>query len=77
MEVIEFTVLIDGHKAVVRISSPFGGSGNYQIFIDNYYKGEILKKDGVWIGYLNSNSELTTGDIEAIGERIEDELNSN
>ena len=77
MESIEFTVIMDGRRSIVRVSRPFGGSGAYQLFIDNYYKGDILKKDGVWIGHLNANSELTTGDIGAIGERIEDEPKSN
>lgn len=68
MESIEFL----SSKGKVRVTNPNGGSGNYQVFINDYYQGDVLFKDNEWIGHLNRKSELTTKEIQIIGRIIKE-----
>ncbi|MDB5288587.1 MAG: hypothetical protein JWR05_3536 [Mucilaginibacter sp.] len=67
MQSIEFL----SSKGKGRVTNPNGGSGNYQIFINDYYQGDVLFKDNKWIGHLNKKSELTDKEIQIIGGMID------
>ncbi|MGZ3999165.1 MAG: hypothetical protein ACXVIY_00980 [Mucilaginibacter sp.] len=61
------------HQAV--ISQPDGIGGDWwKVNIDNYYEGTLHKRRGYWeAGHLPAKSILTTADIQAIGEMIDQE----
>jgi len=55
----------------IKLSSNNSGGGGYQILIDNYYHGEIVKADGEWKAHLNDRSFLTGDEITPLVEIIE------
>lgn len=71
MTTIEFTATFGHVKKTVRLTQPSGGAGGYQLFVDDFYQGMIVKIKGEWVGHLNPASQLTGDDIMAIGEIID------
>jgi len=53
---------------------PFGAGDIWFIMIDKYFHGRLYNTNGEWNAWLNGNSFLTSDDILAMGERIEDNL---
>lgn len=71
MNAIEFTATFGRVRKTVKLREPSGGAGGYQLFIDDFYQGMIVKIKGEWVGHLNPASQLTGDDIMAIGEIID------
>lgn len=67
---MEFTAYYGDEQKTVRISHVSTGSGGYQVLIDNYYYGDMIKRNGEWI-LLSSTNLLTIDDIQILGEIIE------
>lgn len=67
---IETTANFGGEQKAVKISQPHGG-GDYQVLINNYLQGTIVKHGDNWIGHLNARSVLTSDDIAILGEMID------
>ena len=57
-----------------RLVAPSGANGFWQVLIDNYYEGILIKRNDRWIGYVNERSELTADDIMILGEMIDNIL---
>jgi hypothetical protein len=70
-ESIKFKAPFGDERKDIMLGNPHGGSEGYQVYIDDYYQGTIVLRDGQWIGHLNDRSELTIDDIQILGERIE------
>jgi len=68
---IEFEIIIGDQAKHVRLSIPNGAGGGYHVYVDKYYYGKVIKRNGQWIGLMNTKSDLTTDDIQEIGEIIE------
>jgi len=72
MDTIHFKAVYGDIEREVTVSYDRYGTGSYQVTIDGFYNGNVFFKDGYWQAHLNSKSELTTADIQAIGERLEE-----
>lgn len=70
---MEFTAYFGDEQKTVRISHVNTGSGGYQVLIDNYYYGDLIKRNGEWILLSNTN-KLTMDDIQALGEMIDSSI---
>jgi len=64
----------DSDNRLVRLSAPIGGSNSYHVYIDNYYQGNLVFLNGEWVGHVNNN-DLTTEDIQILGELISNSKN--
>jgi hypothetical protein len=69
MKVIEFTGAFGFHNKTILLVAPNGTYGFWQLLIDNYYKGIIVKRKDTWEGH--TNEELTADDLLILGEIIE------
>ncbi|MDB4919862.1 hypothetical protein [Mucilaginibacter sp.] len=67
---MEFTASFGDEQKTVRISHVNTGSGGYAVLIDNYYYGDLIKRNGEWILMSNTN-KLTIDDIQILGELVE------
>jgi hypothetical protein len=65
---MDFMASYGDQKKAVRITESQDG---YQVYIDHIYQGNIARIRGEWIPHLNRNSQLDSGDISALIERIE------
>lgn len=55
----------------LKITLPNGAAGLYHIFIDNYYQGIMMKREGQWVGYFNG-PDIGAEEIEQLGGVIEE-----
>lgn len=53
----------------VEISKPFGAGEQYHIYIDNYFCGTLMKRNGKWI--IPDHPEYTSDDIMVLGDLAE------
>ena len=66
-----FTIHHGTEPKEVRLAAPSGAGAGYHVYIDKYYYGTVINRNGDWVGLMNHASDLTTADIQAIGEIIE------
>lgn len=71
MKKIEFLACYGDKIKTVEIAQALGAGDSYQILIDRYYHGTIIKQRGEWVAHLNSRSNLTADDILIIGDLID------
>jgi len=72
MNDITFDATFGNERKTVRMSIPEGsGSKMWEVSINCYHQGRLYYRDGQWGSYLNDLSELTTADIQILGEMIE------
>jgi hypothetical protein len=72
MDEIIFDAAFGNVTKKVNISQPFGTGGDqYHLTIEGFYKGSMWKLEDKWIFYGNAGNELTSDDIQALGERID------
>lgn len=71
MTPIEFTATFGHVRKKVVLSQPTGGAGGYQLFIDGFYQGVIVKLAGEWVGHLGREPVIAGDDIGVLGEIIE------
>lgn len=72
MQGLEFDFPWDNGRRVCTLVDVAQGAGGYHILIDNYYKGNIRKIDGQWVGFLNNWKELCLDDIQFLGGLIDE-----
>ncbi len=56
-----------GHLKVVH---PDTGN-DYHIFINNHYRGNVVKLKGHWVADVGDTSDLSIAEVQAIGKIIE------
>jgi len=72
---LKFTAVIGNERVNVDIIAPEGMDGPYyMIFIDNYCYGSIIKCNNQWKRLHVNQGELTVDDVQALGERIDEQL---
>lgn len=55
---------------IVSMAGHCGSDDVYQLYLNNYYRGVLVKRRGVWTS-LMQNEDLETADIEILGDLIE------
>jgi hypothetical protein len=71
----KFKATIGNERVNVVIMAPEGMDGAYyMVFIENYCHGSIIKCNNQWIRLHANKLELTVDDVQALGERIDEEL---
>lgn len=73
MKQLDFTATYGDEKKNVKITEPNGTGGGFQVFIDDYYQGMLMKLNNEWVGHLNDKSQLSPDDISALGDIIDKE----
>ncbi len=58
-----------GHLKVVHPESD--GGDNYHIFIDNNYRGNIIKLQNHWVADMGDASDLSIDEVQEVGKIIE------
>jgi hypothetical protein len=71
MEEIIIPAWYGNEMKTVVITQPNGAGGSFQILIDKFYQGVLLKAQGEWKVYLNSRSQLTSDDISILTDLAE------
>lgn len=72
MKSIEFEAMFGNEVKKVRLVANDYGGGGFQILINKFFHGSIYKKEDQWLAWLNERSDLTSDDITALGERIDE-----
>ena len=75
MKQLEFIATIGEVKAKVKLTEPQGASAGYQVLIDQWLQGTIVKRDNEWVAHLNRKSILTSADIAILGDLIDEVKN--
>jgi len=71
MKQLEFTAIIGEVKTQVKLTEPQGASAGYQVLIDQWLQGTLVKRGEAWVAHLNRKSILTGADIGILGEMID------
>jgi hypothetical protein len=72
MKQLAFTGTIGERRIEVTLTEPQGASAGYQVLIDQWLQGTLVKRDQDWVAHLNRRSILTSADIAILGELIDD-----
>ncbi len=62
-----------GHLKVVHPDNDSGD--NYHIFIDNNYRGNVVKLKGHWVADVGDSTDLSIDEVQAVGSIIEANFN--
>lgn len=71
MKDIEFTATFGDQPKKVKLVAQAASAGHYDVHINDYRQGSIVKQKDGWVGYLNEKSILTADDILILGEMID------
>ncbi len=74
MKQLEFTAIIGDVKTRVKLTEPQGASAGYQVLIDQWLQGTLIKRGQDWVAHLNRKSILTSADIAILGELIDNAI---
>ena len=72
MKQLEFTATIGELKAQVKLNEPQGASAGYQVLIDQWLQGTLVKRGEDWVAHLNRKSILASADISILGDILDD-----
>ena len=72
MKQLVFTATIGDVKTTVKLTEPQGASAGYQVLIDQWLQGTLVKRGQTWVAHLNKKSILTSADIGILGALIDD-----
>ncbi len=72
MKQLEFIATVGEGKMQVKLTEPQGASAGYQVLIDQWLQGTLVKREEAWTAHLNRKSILTSADILILGELIDD-----
>jgi hypothetical protein len=75
MKQLVFTATIGEVKTTVKLTEPQGASAGYQVLIDQWLQGTLVKRDQTWVAHLNKKSILTSADIAILGDLIDEPQN--
>lgn len=69
---VEYYAWLPFKVVLVQPSGVPGGS--YQIYVGNWYFGDMVKKDGEWIAHLSANAwkSVSIEDVRAMGDVIDE-----
>lgn len=76
MKEISIPYTIGNKEAAVRITFPHGAAGVGHIYVDNWYQGQVVKRDEGWQVFLNERSKLSVEDSQALKEIVAKENDS-
>jgi hypothetical protein len=71
----EFIATIGEVKTKVKLTEPQGASAGYQVLIDQWLQGTLVKSGHDWVAHLNKRSILTSADIAILGDLIDESKN--
>ena len=71
MKQLEFTATIGEDHMQVKLTEPQGASAGYQVLIDQWLQGTLVKRGEEWVAHLNRKSILTSADIGILGALID------
>jgi hypothetical protein len=74
MKSIDVQAKVDDGIKTLSVVQPTGSGDSYQILIDRWFHGTIVRYQGRWVGHLNDKSNLTEKNIQTIGKLIEDKF---
>ncbi len=57
-----------GHLKVVH---PNNSGDNYHIFIDNDYRGNVIKLKSHWVADVGDSCDFTADEVQALGKIID------
>ena len=70
-----FDWVVGDEKLKLSLVQPNGAGGSFQVVIDDYYCGQVVRCNGEWLFHLNSKSELSSFEILTLKEAlIQDDL---
>ena len=75
MKQLELIATIGEVKTTVKLTEPQGASAGYQVLIDQWLQGTLVKRGHDWVAYLNRKSILTSADIAILGDLIDEVKN--
>jgi hypothetical protein len=76
MDKVEIDTHFGNTPTHVELSTPTGAGGSFQVVIDKYYNGSLIKTERYgWQVHLHSNTILQGDDVAVIIELIETNLN--
>ena len=55
---------------VKNVELSFLMGGYYHIYIDRYYYGQIVKRNGQWVVLLQHPEEMTIDDMEILRDKV-------
>jgi hypothetical protein len=76
MKQLVFTAIIGEVKTTVKLTEPQGASAGYQVLIDQWLQGTLVKRGQTWVAHLNKKSILTSADIAILGDLIDEPQNA-
>ena len=76
MKQLVFTATIGDGKMQVKLTEPQGASAGYQVLIDQWLQGTLVKRGQTWVAHLNKKSILTSADIAILGDLIDEPQNA-
>ncbi len=72
MKQLEFDGAIGERTIRVKLIQPQGASAGYQVLIDQWLQGTLVKRDHAWVAYLNRESIITGADIQILSELLDE-----
>lgn len=74
MNSLEFFAVIGKEKKKVRLIQASAKIDNWQLYVEEYFLGQIVKKNDDWRAWLNDKGleEITGDDVLVIGSFIEE-----
>lgn len=59
----------------VKVCQPTGAAGVFYLFINDYFQGQLLKRNGEWYGAFQDKASIfTQDDVREIGQLIDEKL---
>ncbi|MFI5405474.1 MAG: hypothetical protein ACHQ1D_03055 [Nitrososphaerales archaeon] len=71
MKDLELIASFGDERRIVKIVQPHLSGDQYQVLIDNWCQGMIMKARGEWVAYWNAKSDLGVDDVSMISDLIE------
>jgi hypothetical protein len=68
LQILSRTVELGNETKIIEMVNPFQGPGQYQVFIDRIYQGQLAYQNGVWVNQLREYCKLCTADIDLLCE---------
>ena len=59
------------HMGHLKVVHPDTGGGNYHIFIDNDYRGNVIKLKDHWVADIGDSCDFTPDEVKALGKIID------
>jgi hypothetical protein len=60
-------------RRTLTVSMVSGAGMQFYVFLDMYFQGQVLRRNGQWVGYFNNNL-FTAEDVEILGEMISERM---